>query len=260
MNSIYNEIGSGYDATRSADPEILNLLASLIALDKEGLYLDVGCGTGNYTAALATLGGKWKAFDQSKLMLDQAKNKSSEVEWSVLDVVKTSYESTYFNAAICSLAIHHFQDLDEAFKEIARVLLPSGKLVIFTSTAEQMSTYWLNHYFPVTMESSIAQMPSVFKIQAALNAAKLKLLEIKPFLISAELKDLFLYSGKHRPEMYLSKSVRAGISSFRRFCSDTELKLGLSMLAADIESGNIQRVMEEYENNMGDYCFLVAQK
>lgn len=62
MSAIYNEIGSGYDTTRRADPEILNRLVNLIPLNKDGFYLDVGCGTGNYTAELSKLGGTWKAL------------------------------------------------------------------------------------------------------------------------------------------------------------------------------------------------------
>lgn len=260
MIAIYNEIGAGYDATRRADPEILNLLASLIALHNTGLYLDVGCGTGNYTAELAKLGGRWKAFDHSELMIEQAKKKNSAVEWSVLDVVKTSYESASFEAAICSLAIHHFQDLHVAFKEVSRVLSSSGRFVIFTSTPEQMNSYWLNHYFPVMMACATAQMPSVSKIETALSSANFKLLEIKPFSVSVELKDLFLYSGKQRPEMYLLESVRTGISSFRNLCLEAELRAGLSLLAADIKSRNIKNIMDRYENNTGDYCFLIANK
>jgi ubiquinone/menaquinone biosynthesis C-methylase UbiE len=193
-------------------------------------------------------------------MLEQAKKKSSSVEWNLFDVVKTSYESAFFDAVICSLAIHHFQDVGGAFKEISRVLCSSGTFVIFTSTPEQMNTYWLNYYFPEMMARSTAQMPSVGKIESALNIANLKLVEVKPFLVSTELKDLFLYGGKQRPEMYLSESVRAGISSFRNFSSDAELREGLSQLAADIESGNIGSIMDIYENNMGDYCFLIAKK
>jgi len=260
MSAIYNEIGTGYDATRRADPDILNRLANLIALQKDGLYLDVGCGTGNYTAELLKLGGAWKAFDQSELMIEQAKQKNAEIEWDVLDVAKTSYASASFHAVICSLAIHHFQNLPDAFKEVSRVMVASGRFVIFTSTPEQMKSYWLNHYFPIMLERSIVQMPSIDKIQTALNNANLTLVKTQPFFVSAELKDLFLYSGKQRPEMYLSESVRAGISSFRNFCSDAELQAGLSQLAADIETGNIKRIMGKYQTSAGDYCFLVAQK
>ena len=260
MSVIYNEIGEGYDITRCADPEIVNILAGLMVLHEKGAYLDVGCGTGNYTAELAKIGGKWKAFDQSVLMIEKAKSKNSGIEWSVFDVVNTSYESASFDAALCSLAIHHFPNLSDASREVSRVLVSSGRFVIFTSTPEQMSSYWLKHYFPIMLKRSIEQMPSINKIQSAINAASLKLVEIKQFSVSAELKDLFLYSGKQRPEMYLSESVRAGISSFRNFCPNSELESGLSLLAADIETGNINHIIEKYEKNTGDYCFLVAQK
>lgn len=261
MNAIYNEIGKGYDTTRRADPEILNILASLMTLRENGLYLDVGCGTGNYTHELSKICGEWRAFDQSALMIEKAKEKNSNVEWSVFDVISTSYTSESFNSILCTLAIHHFQNLSAAFREISRILAPKGKFVIFTSTPEQMELYWLNHYFPRMLKCSIKQMPTISKIEGALRNASLKLVKNMPFTVSNELKDLFLYSGKQRPEMYLSESVRAGISSFRNFCPSTELKSGSSLLATDIESGEIDNVIKKYgESKEGDYCFLVAQK
>jgi ubiquinone/menaquinone biosynthesis C-methylase UbiE len=260
MNAIYNEIGKGYDTTRSADPQILNTLASLMTLREDGLYLDVGCGTGNYTQELSNICGEWSAFDQSALMIEIAKGKSSNVEWSVFDVIKTSYKSEFFDSIVCTLAIHHFQNLNAAFEEISRVLVTKGKFIIFTSTPDQMETYWLNHYFPVMLERSIKQMPSIGTIKTSLRSANLKIREIKSFSVTKDLKDLFLYSGKQRPEMYLSEAVRAGISSFRNFCPDEELECGLSLLTADIESGNIEAIIKNYEEGRGDYCFLVAEK
>ena len=51
MEPIYNRIGAGYDATRRADPYIAGKLDSYLST-KDGLsYLDVACGTGNYTVA-----------------------------------------------------------------------------------------------------------------------------------------------------------------------------------------------------------------
>lgn len=260
MAAIYDEIGKGYDATRRADPEILKILASLMPLMENGRYLDVGCGTGNYTKALSDMGGRWSAFDQSSLMVEQARKKGSNVEWSVFDVTKTSYKPDTFNAIVCTLAIHHFQDLNAAFKEISRLIIGGGKFIIFTSTPEQMQAYWLNHYFPLMLNRSIEQMPSISTIDSALGFASLRLIDVKPFFVSRNLKDLFLYSGKQRPEMYLSEQVRAGISSFKNLCTNQELEQGLSMLAADIESGNIESIIKKYESDKGDYCFLVAEK
>ena len=49
---IYERIGQTYDETRKADPEITNQLLTLLNPSPEGRYLDIGCGSGNYTQAL----------------------------------------------------------------------------------------------------------------------------------------------------------------------------------------------------------------
>lgn len=81
-----------------------------------------------------------------------------------------------------------------------------------------------------------------------------------PVFITPQLQDFFLYSGKQRPEMYLSEDVRRGISSFRNFCSKAELSEGLELLTGDINSGHINNVIDNYENSHGDYLFVVAIK
>ncbi len=258
--AIYNQIGVGYDLSRQADPQLLDIMARLLMLREGGAYVDIGCGTGNYTVELSRLGGKWSAFDQSELMIAEAKLKSSGVGWDVCDVERTIYKQNSFHAALCSLAIHHFQNLESAFSEVDRILYPSGRFVIFTSTPEQMQGYWLNHYFPQMLARSMAQMPSKSKIEQALVQAKLELVGYETYGVSKELKDLFLYSGKFKPEIYLSASVRAGVSSFRNFCSDEELIEGLQRLSMDIYSGTIHKLIQQYENNIGDYVFVVAEK
>jgi ubiquinone/menaquinone biosynthesis C-methylase UbiE len=244
MEPIYNKIGQGYDTTRRADPEILQNLFELLNIKDDGSYLDVACGTGNYTLELAKRGGSWFAFDQSELMIAEARSKNSAINWSIMDVEKTSYEANKFDSAVCSLAIHHFNDLNLAFKEISRLLICSGRLVIFTSTSEQMQGYWLNYYFPIMMQASIKKMPPLEKIKSALNSADFRISEIRSFNVTNSLTDLFLYSGKNRPEIYLSESIRAGISSFHNLCTIDELKSGLSKLERDLKTGKIHQVID----------------
>lgn len=54
--ALYDQIGVGYDATRRADGYIVDRLANLLKLRSGASYLDVACGTGNYTLALAARG------------------------------------------------------------------------------------------------------------------------------------------------------------------------------------------------------------
>ena len=236
MRAIYDEIGKDYDTTRKADPCILSTLNSLLNVEEGKRYLDVACGTGNYTSEISRIGGKWFAFDNSEKMLSEARPKSSQVDWRHFDVTDLGYEFDFFDGAICSLAIHHFPVLNEAFCEIARVLKSNGKLVIFTATPSQMRCYWLNHYFPEMMENSCMQMPTFQVISSALAQGGFSIESTEPFFISPELQDFFLYSGKQRPDMYLSSKVRNGISSFHNFCTQSELNSGLDKLHNDIES------------------------
>ena len=256
MGAIYDEIGIEYDTTRKADPIILSKFASLLGIENSKTYIDVACGTGNYTSELSRLGGQWCAFDQSEKMLSEARTKSSLVNWQKYHVTGTGYEDNYFDGGICSLAIHHFPNLENAFAEIARILKSCGKFIIFTATPDQMRSYWLNHYFPVMMEHSCDQMPTLETIETALNKACITVETKEPFSITPDLQDLFLYSGKQRPDMYLSSSVRNGISSFHNYCSESELSSGLRSLREDIETGAIKSIVKKFKSNNGDYLFI----
>jgi len=256
----YDKIGIGYDTTRKADPYILSKLNQFLEIKENKNYLDVACGTGNYTSEMAKFGGNWSAFDQSEVMLSEAKQKSKLVQWSKYNVENTNFESSYFDGAFCSLAIHHFPNLSKAFNEISRVLKPSARMILFTAIPEQMYGYWLNEYFPNMMQASCDQMPSLTAIESAINKHGLTIESTQPFFITSELQDFFLYSGKQRPEIYLEKPVRDGISSFRNLCSKKELEAGLSTLQSDIETGAINDVIQKYNNDIGDYLFIVISK
>jgi hypothetical protein len=102
-------------------------------------------------------------------------------------------------------------------------------------------------------------MPSIEAIQSSLAWANFSIELVQPFFITPDLQDFFLYSGKQRPDMYLSGSVRNGISSFHKYCQTPELSSGLDKLRNDIETGEIQEVMEEYVNKNGDYVFISSR-
>ena len=97
-------------------------------------------------------------------------------------------------------------------------------------------------------------------MERLLNDSGFKLLRIEKYFVSEDLQDHFLYSNKHRPEMYLYAEIRNNISSFTIHADPEELKTGLSSLEEDITSGDIQSVISDYENALGDYLFLIAEK
>ena len=167
MASLYDHIGTTYRTSRSADPTIVATLASMLQLDSASMYLDLACGTGNYTRALAAHAGTWHGVDASAVMLAQASASSSLAAWHKADASNLPFPDNSFDGAICTLAIHHFQDLHRPFREVRRTM-KSGRFVLFTGLAEQMRNYWLCHYFPEMMRRSIARMPTLNAVQSSL--------------------------------------------------------------------------------------------
>ncbi|WP_062054551.1 class I SAM-dependent methyltransferase [Aquimarina longa] len=260
MLEKYDTIGVHYNSTRKADPYLFTKLQAFLNPLSDKTYLDIGCGTGNYTSAFAKKGYQFIGIDPSGEMLKKAKCQNNSVNWKIGKAEKTDLPTESIDGIIASLTLHHWQDLNKSFSELGRVLKPNGKMVLFTATSEQMKGYWLNHYFPKMLEDSITQMPSYKNIEANLKTNGLYIDITEKYTIQPDLQDLFLYSGKHKPSLYLDPKVRYGISSFSSLANAKEVTHGLHILKKDILSGKINDVITKYENTAGDYLFMVIKK
>ncbi len=256
----YDRIGSGYNRTRKADPYLLGRMLHHLAPQPNGQYLDVGCGTGNYTNALAQQGFKLTGVDPSEAMLTKAWMQSANINWLKGKAENLDLPKQFFDGINASLTIHHWDDLAQAFRELYRVLKPGGKLVVFTSTPAQMRGYWLCHYFPKMLADSISQMPELDKVERAIKMAGFQNIRQEPYEIQHDLKDLFLYCGKNQPERYFEEAIRQGISSFSDLANQTEVEAGLHKLKADLASGAFKEIQSTYRNQLGDYLFITATK
>jgi len=254
----YDGIGRGYDTTRRADPDICKRLIHHLRLDCDSRCLDLACGTGNYTVSMQLRGFSVVGVDLSCEMLSKARAKSRLLRLIACDGERLPFPDGWFDAAMCTLAVHHFRDPGRVFCEVRRVMR-SGRFVIFTATAEQMRCYWLNEYFPQAMVRSIRQMPSLEFLRTTLDQAGFELLSYEPWFVPPDPHDLFLYSGKHRPKLYLDRAVRNGISTFAGLADIGEMETGIERLRRDIDSGRIGEVITSFQNDEGDYGFAVAQ-
>lgn len=258
--ALYNTIGVNYDATRKADPYITQRLLHLLQPRPEGRYLDIACGTGNYTVALRSAGLNMEGMDPSSIMLERAREKDRRFPWLQGYAEDIPAADGVYDGVMCTLAIHHFQDLDAAFAQVARVMR-GGRFVIFTCTHAQIRGYWLNHYFPKCIERMYDYMPDLPRVEQALNRAGLRIVETEPYFVDDQLQDCFLYCHKNRPERYLNMEFLQGMSVFSAKAKPQELQEGIARLRADIESGEIYRVLQRYSScPQGDYLFVVAEQ
>ncbi|HVN29728.1 MAG TPA: class I SAM-dependent methyltransferase [Candidatus Binataceae bacterium] len=258
--ALYDTIGRTYDTTRRADPSITKTLARLLDLKSDAKVLDVGCGTGNYTVALQNLGARTYGLELTTTMLDKARPKSHRVRWIQGDADALPFRDRCFDGAVATVTIHHWKSLRPGFDEIFRVL-DSGRFVIFTGDHAQMKAYWLCDYFPKGTAAALKQMPPAEYVMEQL--ARVGFIEVRreAWEVPREIQDWFLYAGKYRPEIYLDPAVRAGISFFApNITPPEETAEGCARLGADIKSGRIEKVMEKYRHDLGDYLFVYADK
>ncbi len=95
--------------------------------------LDLGCGTGRYTLALARAQAHVTAVDQSPEMVAKAKIKLDhhQVTW-VLHALPhpLPFPDHTFDFVMLGLVAEHIEDLDSVCIQIARVLKPGGRTII----------------------------------------------------------------------------------------------------------------------------------
>lgn len=259
MNTAYNTIGQGYNQTRKADPFIANTLYNLLQPTPYGIYLDIGCGTGNYTIALAEKGIMLHGVDPSIVMLGEASAKSNAVQLHEGNAEQIPFSDNFFDGGIASLTLHHWDSLEKGFAEVYRVLKPNSRWVIFAAVSDLTQHFWLQHYFPKMLAASVEKEPSMADIESAATKAGFTITTEKYF-IQDDLQDQFLYAGKNNPALYLNPVVRSGISSFAQLSLKDEVESGLQQLEKDVTSGEFENIRSQYQNDKGDYMFIVLEK
>lgn len=259
-NTIYNTIGKGYNNTRCADPYIAGRVLALLHVSLNGKYLDVGCGTANYTHYMANAGYTFYGIDPSDTMLDIARTKEIGGTFIKASADSIPFEDAFFDGASAMLTLHHWPDKLKGIQELYRVLKPGSKIVFFSFTEAQMEGYWLAHYFPEMVKRSCEIIPTESEMFSLLNEAGFSSVQTEKYFVQPDLQDHFLYAHKNRPEQYLDPEVRKGTSGFVLCCTPEETERGLKELQHDISSGHIQDIIRKYENEKGDYLFYHAVK
>jgi ubiquinone/menaquinone biosynthesis C-methylase UbiE len=258
--ALYDTIGRTYDTTRRADPDLVRAIARHLHLTPGARYLDVGCGTGNYTVALQNLGAKMHGVELSSTMLSKARLKSDRVTWIHGNAEQLPFRDRSFAGAITTFTIHHMENPARTFAEVHRTI-DSGSFVIMAADHEQVNRYWLKEYFPVGIAKAAQVGPSLDEGVATLKGAGFSRIDVDRWDVSETLSDWFLYAGKHRPEIYLDPTVRAGISCFAQgLITPEETAAGCARLEVDIESGRFAEVAARYRHDLGDYLFAIASK
>ena len=141
-SSFWQNVYSGEDTfaeiIRDRHAAVLAWVDSLI-LAPDSRILEVGCGAGFLSVALAQCGFRIQAVDSVEAMVELAQQHAAEsgtthrLSVDVGDVYSLAFENDSFDLVIAVGVLPWLERVDQAIEEMARVTKPNGSIILTTA-------------------------------------------------------------------------------------------------------------------------------
>lgn len=144
-NGFFSRVGGDWDIIRT---ELFGGLvgweAALGLLQPDAVIADLGCGTGEIAERIAPYVGKVFAVDSERAMILAARQRLarySNVVCTEGDLMRPPIRAQTLDAAVVSLVLHHIADPALAVHAAAKLLKPSGALLLIDMIAHSRGEY-----------------------------------------------------------------------------------------------------------------------
>lgn len=218
----YGRIGPGYAKIRQPDPRIAAQFHEPFGLART--VLNVGAGAGSYEPTDRQV----TAVEPSESMRAQRPAHLSRAIDATADHLP--FDDDSFDAAMASVTIHQWPDLEAGLGEMRRVT--TGPVVILTFDPVPPQHWWIMDYVPELLEIEGTRMPAIDRVAAAIGPVS----EVREILVPNDCTDGFGQAFYGRPERMLDPEVRRAMSAWS-FVADETVDRFVDSLSADLESG-----------------------
>ena len=115
----------------TSNERLIDAVVRLSGLPKGARVVDLGCGSGVFTDVLQRRGYRCAGVDLSPKLIEIARGKYKDIEFSVGDIERLSFPGGSFDGVLLSGVLHHLPDPSRCAAEVFRILHPGGKFVAF---------------------------------------------------------------------------------------------------------------------------------
>lgn len=228
MDYDATEIPVVYDRGRDHGPENLqlwmNVVSSCVGRQPVTRILDLGCGTGRFTEALAAhFDAAVVGVDPSTKMLDQARKKLRDprVQYRSGSGEAIPLADGSVDLVFMSMCFHHFTDPKAAARECRRVLREGGPAVLRTGVRERIPSYPYVEFFPTSRPIMDDILPTVAFVREVFESAGFST-ESADIVTQQIAPDLAAYAEK----------IAAGADSVLAQLTEGEFRAGLATMRA----------------------------
>jgi ubiquinone/menaquinone biosynthesis C-methylase UbiE len=186
MDYDATDIASAYDRGRDHGPEFLELwmdvVSSHVKDQRIETILDLGCGTGRFSEALAVrFDAEVIGIDPSEKMLAQARGKTRDhrIRYEHGRGESISLPDNSVCLIFMSMIFHHFEDPRLAARECRRVLREGGTAFIRTGIRERISSYPYFDFFPASRPILEEVLPTNTFVREVFEAAGFRTVRVE---------------------------------------------------------------------------------
>ena len=224
----YDLLAADYAANRRVHPAILAKLLEAVATSHAETVAEIGCGTGNYAAAVqeapSPAGAHVLGIEPSYGMLSYARARGISVCQGQAEAIPlaTAAVDLLFSVDV----VHHMRAVPKYFAEARRVLRPCGRFCTATDSERILATrHPLATYWPETIASEMERYHPVPRLMQWLESAGFQ------GVCEEEVEFSYLL---HDAEPYRSRAY----STLQRI-GDEAWRRGLARLEADLACGPV---------------------